>query len=106
MADLMRISGKSVTARTSMTPHAWLAESPCNGSPRARRTALCAPSQPTTKTGIDRFHLALMPGIEALEMDRDRCVRSIRRDYEVKQAAGVIGFEAGRGVAHDIEVEV
>ena len=58
------------------------------------------------KAGADRFQLALMPGIEALETDGDGRVRGIRRDGEVEQAAGVIGHEAGRGVVHDIEVEV
>ena len=45
--DFMRMSGKSVTQSTSITPQAWLAESPLSSRPMARRTALRAPSQPT-----------------------------------------------------------
>ena len=48
ISDLKRMSGKSVTARTSMTPQAWLAESPRSSRPIDLRTMLRAPSQPTT----------------------------------------------------------
>ena len=47
-AHLQRMSGKSVTASTSITPQAWLAESPCSSRPIEVRTVLRAPSQPTT----------------------------------------------------------
>ena len=58
------------------------------------------------KTGVNRFHLALMLGIEAIETGGYRCVRRVRRDGEVEQAAGIIGREAGRRVLHGIEVEI
>ena len=48
MAHLVRMSGKSVTARTSMTPQAWLAWSPARVQPIDSRTLLRAPSAPTT----------------------------------------------------------
>ena len=48
IADLSRMSGKSVTARTSMTPHDWFIASPTSSRPIAVRTLLRAPSQPTT----------------------------------------------------------
>ena len=48
IATLNRTSGKSVTARTSITPHAWLAESPRSVRPIVSRIRLRAPSQPTT----------------------------------------------------------
>ncbi len=48
MAHLVRTSGKSVTARMSITPQAWLARSPTGLRPMACRTALCAPSAPIT----------------------------------------------------------
>ena len=45
---LVRMSGKSVTASTSITPHAWLAWSPAMWQPIAARTLLRAPSAPIT----------------------------------------------------------
>src|SRR5205085_4960486 len=51
------------------------------------------------KAGADRFHLALMPGIEAFETDTDGRVRGVRRDGAVGWAAGVVRPDAGRGVA-------
>ena len=48
MEHLVRMSGKSVTASTSMTPHAWLAWSPSMWQPIAARTLLRAPSAPRT----------------------------------------------------------
>ena len=48
MAHLVRMSGKSVFASTSMTPHAWLAWSPAMVQPIEARTLLRAPSAPTT----------------------------------------------------------
>ena len=48
MAHLTRMSGKSVTASTSITPQAWLELSPEGVQPMAPRTRLCAPSAPTT----------------------------------------------------------
>ena len=48
ISPFMRMSGKSVTARTSITPQAELAESPFSSRPSDPRTALRAPSQPTT----------------------------------------------------------
>ena len=58
------------------------------------------------KAGADRFQLALMPGIKALETDGDGRIRDVRGDSEVEQAAGVIGGEAGRRIVHGIEIEV
>ncbi len=48
ISDFSRMSGKSVFSRTSITPHALLAESPRSARPIAVRTVLRAPSQPTT----------------------------------------------------------
>ena len=48
IAHLTRMSGKSVTARTSITPHDWFVASPVSSRPIAARVALRAPSQPTT----------------------------------------------------------
>ena len=48
MAHLVRMSGKSVTASTSMTPQAWFAWSPARVQPIDSRTLLRAPSPPTT----------------------------------------------------------
>ena len=48
MAHLVRMSGKSVTARASITPQAWLAWSPARVQPIDSRTLLRAPSAPTT----------------------------------------------------------
>ncbi|SIN05155.1 Uncharacterised protein [Mycobacteroides abscessus subsp. abscessus] len=48
IAHLVRRSGKSVLASTSITPHAWLATSPSSFRPIARRTPERAPSQPMT----------------------------------------------------------
>ena len=48
IAHLRRMSGKSVTARTSMTPQAWNAELPSMVQPIAVRTLLRAPSAPST----------------------------------------------------------
>ena len=59
-----------------------------------------------TKRALTVSTSPLMPGIEAFETDGDRHVRGIGRDGEVEQAASVIGGEAGRGVVHDVEVEV
>ncbi|SLJ82876.1 Uncharacterised protein [Mycobacteroides abscessus subsp. abscessus] len=42
------MSGKSVSASTSITPQAWLAWLPMNRRPMASRTRLRAPSQPIT----------------------------------------------------------
>ena len=58
------------------------------------------------KAGADRFHLALMPGIEAFETDGDGRIRGVRRDGKVEQAPRVIRREASWGVVHDIKVEV
>ena len=75
IADFMRMSGKSVTASTSMTPQAWLAESPCSARPSDLRTALRAPSQPTTKPSLHGFHLPFVRGIEPFEPDGHRVGR-------------------------------
>jgi hypothetical protein len=48
IAAFRRMSGKSVTARTSITPQAWLAVSPSSSRPIDCRTTLRAPSHPTT----------------------------------------------------------
>ena len=48
IAHLTRTSGKSVTARTSITPHTSSVASPTSSRPIAPRIALRAPSQPTT----------------------------------------------------------
>ena len=48
IAHLQRMSGKSVTARTSITPQASSVASPSSSRPIAFRIALRAPSQPTT----------------------------------------------------------
>ena len=48
MAHLSRMSGKSVTARTSMTPQDWFIGSPASSRPIAVRVTLREPSQPTT----------------------------------------------------------
>ena len=48
IAHLVRMSGKSVTASTSMTPHAWFADWPASVQPIDDRTPLQAPSAPTT----------------------------------------------------------
>ncbi len=58
------------------------------------------------KAGIDRFRLALVLGIETFETNGDRCLGGVRRDGEVDQAVGVIGRQAGRGVAHGVEEEI
>ncbi len=44
----VRMSGKSVTASVSMTPHAWNAWSPAMVQPIESRTRLRAPSPPST----------------------------------------------------------
>ena len=48
IAHLSRMSGKSVTARTSMTPQDWFIGSPASSRPIAARTPLREPSAPTT----------------------------------------------------------
>ena len=48
IAHLVRMSGKSVAARTSMTPHACIACSPTSLRPMHSRTLLRAPSAPST----------------------------------------------------------
>ena len=48
IAHLVRMSGKSVSASASMTPHAWFAASPVRVWPIALRTREPAPSAPTT----------------------------------------------------------
>ena len=48
IAFFSRMSGKSVTARTSMTPQDWFIGSPASSRPIAVRTPLREPSQPTT----------------------------------------------------------
>ena len=48
IAHLVRMSGKSVTASASSTAHACMACWPTKGRPRSVRTALRAPSHPTT----------------------------------------------------------
>jgi hypothetical protein len=52
IAVLMRMSGKSLMANTSMTPQAWFAESPNSARPSEPRTALRAPSQPATSRAL------------------------------------------------------
>ena len=58
ISTLKRTSGKSVTASTSITPQAWLAESPESSRPIDLRTLLRAPSQPTTKRA---FTVSVLP---------------------------------------------
>lgn len=48
IAHLVRMSGKSVLASTSITPHAWLAPWPSSLRPMDLRTREAAPSQPNT----------------------------------------------------------
>ena len=48
IALFVRMSGKSVLASTSMTPHAWFADWPASVQPIALRTPLRAPSAPMT----------------------------------------------------------
>ena len=48
IAHLSRMSGKSVTASASTTPHDWFMASPSSSRPIAVRTPLRDPSLPTT----------------------------------------------------------
>ena len=67
------MSGKSVTARTSITPQDSLVASPISSRPIAVRCALRAPSQPTTYRAriVD-----VSPGSACSQRDRHRADRS------------------------------
>ena len=75
IAVFIRMSGKSVMASTSITPQAWLAEFPCSARPSDLRTALRAPSQPTTKRAFTVSSLPFVRGIEPFEPDGHRVGR-------------------------------
>ncbi len=66
MADFSRMSGKSVTARTSMTPQDRFIGSPTSSRPMAVRMLLRAPSQPIT-------YLDRMMEVSAVSWPRSRC---------------------------------
>jgi len=68
ISALKRISGKSVTASTSITPQAWLAESPCSSRPDrfAHRAARAVAADDIAR--LDGLDLALVCGIDAFEV--------------------------------------
>ena len=66
IAHLSRMSGKSVTARTSRTPHDWFIASPASSRPIASRVPLREPSAPIT-------YLARIVEVSPVSSDSLRC---------------------------------
>jgi hypothetical protein len=68
MAHLSRMSGKSVTAKASRTPHDWFIGSPRSSRPIAARVPLREPSQPTT-------YFARIVDISPVSLNSLRCCK-------------------------------
>ena len=84
IADFMRKSGKSVTARTSMTPQAWLAESPDERQPEGLAHGAARAVAADHEQSLHGLHLSFVRGIEPFEPDGHRIGRRSRAGPTVR----------------------
>ena len=105
IAHLSRMSGKSVTARTSRTPHDWFVASPASSRPIASRVPLRDPSAPTTYFArIVEVSPVASDVLQVLELDGDRVLRGAAGvDRDVVGVQAVERRQLGRRPLHVVE---
>ena len=89
IAHLSRMSGKSVTARTSRTPHDWFVASPASSRPIASRVPLRDPSAPTT-------YFALIVEVSPVASAPFRCWSSTVTGYSAEPLVSIVMSSACR----------